>query len=329
MRDPSEPVERKSKPPKLSPPKLPPPHLGIGTLENQNLEKIKTPLPRHRWIDQKLTLAKVIEMGSSIPNEIVHKLSIKNIARNDLIFQHRQTDKWNSKRHISNLLKALKTSGGLSFPPLTIFWSGEQWLLIDGHHRHEAYFEYQTSQKLSDLIVPVEVFKGTLDEAIAEALKGNSRDKLVMTSLEKSEGAWRLTLGTQLSFNQIVKASTRSRSTVTNMRRVMKEILKTHTREALLKLSWAEAQMVLKGLDPDREFNNDRLAELAQQMANNLLAKFGTNFGKNPEVVYEALCIYDSTLLPALMDMYREPEDEVQDEYVDDLSKPYVKNNDF
>lgn len=324
MRDPSEPIERKSKSPKL-----PPTHLGVGELENQKLESIKTPLPRHRWIKQKLALAKVIENGSPTPSEVVKELSIKKIARNDLIFQHRLTDKWITKRHISNLLKALKTSGGLPFSPLTIFWSGVQWLLVDGHHRHEAYFDYQKSQKLSDITVPVEVFKGTLDEAIAEALKGNSRDKLVMTSLEKSEGAWRLTLGTQLSFNQIVKASTRSRSTVTNMRRVMKEILKTHTREALLKLSWAEAQMILKGLDPNREFNSDRLAELAQQMANNLLAKFGTNFGKNPEVVYEALCIYDSTLLPALMDMYREPEDEVQDEYVDDLSKPYLKNNDF
>ena len=314
---PGDPIEPKPK--KIPKPNTPPPHIEISELENLKLEKQKQPLMRHRWIKQKIALENAIEHGLPTPVESIEELPAKEILRNDLIFQHRLTSKWISKRHTEGLLKSLRVSGGKPFPPLTIFWDGAQWVLVDGHHRHEAYIAYQNEQQLPTMVVPISIFKGTLDEAIGEALKGNSRDKLLMTSLEKSEGAWRLTLGTSLSFNEISKSSTRSRSTATNMRRVMKVILQTHSMEELLQLSWVEAQLVLKGIKVKREFDEDRVTELAQRMANSLLEKFGTTLGRNPEVVFEALCIYDSTLLPALMDLYREPDDDEPEVYTGNL----------
>jgi hypothetical protein len=83
--------------------------------------------------------------------------------------------------------------------PLTIFWVGNAWLLIDEHHRYQAYRKTGYIEP-----VPVTVFSGTLDQAIGQALKGNSKDKLAMSKSEKTNAAWRLVISTGLSLNRLV-----------------------------------------------------------------------------------------------------------------------------
>ena len=49
-----------------------------------------------------------------------------------------------------------------------MLWAGDGWVLVDGHHRYNAYQEYEYDDP-----VPVAVFQGTLDEALGEALRDN------------------------------------------------------------------------------------------------------------------------------------------------------------
>jgi uncharacterized protein YerC len=62
-----------------------------------------------------------------------------------------------------------------------------KFFLVDGHHRYEAY----KSVKWNDW-VPVEYFRGTLQEAQAEAIRRNSASKLRITDADKLESAWKM-----------------------------------------------------------------------------------------------------------------------------------------
>jgi hypothetical protein len=44
-----------------------------------------------------------------------------------------------SQYHIAQLKMATKTYGGPLPDPITIWWSGRNWFVIDGHHRIAAY----------------------------------------------------------------------------------------------------------------------------------------------------------------------------------------------
>jgi len=99
----------------------------------------------------------------------------------------------------------------------------------------------------SCLPVPVRVFNGSLDEAINEALKGNSKDKLAMSPREKSEAAWRLVTGTALRTFQIVESSTRSKPTILKMRSVKANLGKQNPSLDFAGLSWENAQRLHKG----------------------------------------------------------------------------------
>ena len=148
------------------------------------------------WLPAKQAIELRIMQGTLQPME-PDALLLSEIERSDAVFQHRLTSEWVSHRHIQELLKSLKNTKGSPFDPLTVFWIGDGWMLIDGHHRYEAYLQFNFR-----FSVPVKAFKGTLDEARGEALKANNRDKLPMSASEKSNATWRLIIGSLLSINQ-------------------------------------------------------------------------------------------------------------------------------
>lgn len=169
-----------------------------------------------------------------------------------------------------------------------------------------------------DHAIPVEVFEGTLEQAMGRAASANTKDKLVMSSAAKSNTAWRLVSATGLSKMATADASGVGESTVAAMRRVFAQLTARATPSNefgvstvadLRDLSWAEAKRLAAGQDEadfDWETANEKKA---QAMALALRKALGKEGGRYPEVLARALDIYDSRLARQLVDLWRDRED--------------------
>lgn len=122
--------------------------------------------------------------------------------------------------HVRELSRALKSVGSTAkLDAVLVVAVGCDVYCIDGHHRLAAYRQAEVSGP-----IPVEWFGGTLDDAVGEAIKRNSRDKLPMSRNDKLEAAWRLVVHGANSKAEITQATTISDGTVANMRRTAKAI---------------------------------------------------------------------------------------------------------
>lgn len=243
-----------------------------------------------------------ITKGSPQPIPSPTALPLKEIKVIEDVFQHRSGNQAASRSHVHELIKALKASQWKPFEPITIFWIGDAWVAIDGHHRHEAY-----SQAGYKGLVPVTVFvprvtKGTtiepLDAAIGQALMGNSRDKLSMGTREKSNGAWNLVIATSLSLAQLGEASGRSKTTIIDMRKAKEILEKTRPEIPLDSLTWEDARKVAQGKElEEHTYDDDWLEKEAQSLADALVTKHGPRLGKQYDVTWRALEIYHAPLV--------------------------------
>lgn len=182
-------------------------------------------------------------LESPTPPKTPRRLPLDRIIVCPGVFQQRDEnrDEYQRERHIHELIVAIAQQSVLE--PLTIWWGGNGFYLVDGHHRLEAYRRSSVAQP-----IPVEVFQGTPKEALAKSASGNSHDKLPMTAQEKMNAALRLTLCTDLSLPQVVKATATSASSVKNIRRTVKALVeREHTKEELSGMTWKEVDALSKG----------------------------------------------------------------------------------
>jgi hypothetical protein len=251
------------------------------------------------WKHEKQAIEERLKAGKVAPS-VPSQLALSELQVIPDVFQHRSGNEAASSKHIDGLVKSLRGSKGKPFEPLTVYWIGDAWVVIDGHHRYEAYTFLDYAEP-----VPVQVFEGSLDEAIGEALNGNSRDKLPFGgSREKSNAAWRIVVGTGLSISKAVAVSNRSRQTIITMRTVAKEISKKHPERDLCTLTWDDAQRISKGLKPLENIDDDWQEKRAKELADRLVRTFATSLGKQPEVFWRALEIYDGRLVECFMEMH-------------------------
>jgi hypothetical protein len=268
-----------------------------------------TPLEPHGLLKQKTVLERRIAEGSPASAD-PDSLPLNSIEVIPEVFQHREDNQWSSDDHVQTLVKAIRNSTKATkkkpLEALTIFWVGDAWALIDGHHRYKAYKAIGFTDP-----VPVVVFSGTLDEAIGQALRGNSKDKLSMSKSEKTNAAWRLVISTGLSLNQLAAVSTISKPTVILMKKAMRHLRETDPSIDLDELSWREALLKYQGkeleeFEPDPEWRHKRVAEVAQVLSDT----FGGEFKQKPEIFWEAIRNYDSNLIDYFLKMHDiDPED--------------------
>lgn len=261
----------------------------------------------HHWTDTVKELQARIAAGTT-PAPDVTELAISDLEIIEDVFQHRSGNQAGSGQHIDSLVKSLRNRKGVALDPVLVFWVGDGWVLVDGHHRLHAYEEHKRAEP-----VPVKVFQGTLDEAICEALRGNSRDKLSMGRREKSEAAWRLVIGTSLRTFQIVESSTISKVTIYKMNKARDGIRSKWPDTALASLSWEDAKNYSGVASPEQEFNDEWAERQAKDLADRLVRTFGNELRRQPEIFWRAIEIYDGRLMDQLKESLGVAEDDEPD----------------
>jgi len=192
--------------------------------------------------------------------------------------------------HVSALLDVLKQ--GQSLKPITVWRCGDGAILIDGHHRLHAYRQRQKQLK-QPLLVPVEWFKGSLDDALKQAAAANNEVKLPLDSQQRRNFGWRLVILNRYSKAEIAKMAVISERTVANMRAARKTLLARDPDEDL-PLSWKVASMRVRRIDTEgkRLDYEDFAEEQAQEWADRLSKTFSTTLAKSPVIAAKTLAIH-------------------------------------
>lgn len=237
-------------------------------------------------IQEKRELEQRIERGRPAPSPVPKRLPLEAIETCEAVFQLRHVRKGHSEYFSGALAKALKQQEE-PLAPVVVYWAGDSWICVDGHHRLDAYRRASYRKQ-----VPVVVAPGTLEEAIAAAAAANSHDKLPMAPHEKRNAAWRLCVGTALSKAQIAKAASVSERTVANMRQIKRRLIEDMKMrlEDVAELGWGRARNRAKGrADRTIEEAEDARDELAKDLAERLRKHFGGFLKVNPSVLARAL----------------------------------------
>lgn len=238
--------------------------------------------------------------GTPSPTVVRKTLPLSELEVVTSVLQPRSIgDMASSEAHIRTLMDAAMNEHKNLLDPLCIWWSGQRWLIVDGHHRLEAYRRLQSNGKGAS-VVPVEVFVGTLKQAIIEATKRNAKDKLPMTKDDKSNRAWQLVMiGSEFSKREIAKVCAVATSTVGRMRAKLEEIKAEYPEtwsEEIDGLTWREVQ----SLDDIREYDDGWQEQQAKEWAKRLAKTFGNKPATQPQLFARALELYSPHLMEGL-----------------------------
>jgi hypothetical protein len=235
----------------------------------------------------------------------VVKLKQKNICVAEQVFQWR-TPQYNmipSDDHIFEMAKATQNTGALE--PILVMQVADKYYVMDGHHRLAAY---KTAGWKGD--IPAIVFSGSLDEAIREALRRNTKNKLPMTTKDKTEAAWRLVKQGKPgdwpdSISEIREMCGVGKGTVNRMREAWTKLHNGQYGD-VKDLSWRQAQAKLEG-EEEQAFDKDSwLEERAQKLADGIV-RAKLHLAKDIEITALALEMLDPGLPAALMAHWAPP----------------------
>ena len=230
------------------------------------------------------------------------KLPIEDIRMVPELFQPRgQGQNAVSEELVQQL--SLKLETGLD--PIIVFWSGREWLLVDGHHRLAAYTQ---SEEWGDKPVPVSPFRGTLQSALVESVGLNSKVYLQFDRQDRLDAAWRLVCLGEPKEKDVISATGISRRLFYDMKRRQREILEAfpeNTKAGLAEYTWRQARgLNLEGLSELPERDEDWERKLATNWKRRLQEAFGNKITKNPEAFAMALRQLNSGLPAMLMDTH-------------------------
>ncbi|WP_168014546.1 hypothetical protein [Halomonas salinarum] len=262
-----------------------------------------------------------LEDGTSCPHEEPRELPLDDIKMRHSVFQPREFDNpARSEDHVRALSEAIKAEPSNRLDAVTVWWSGKHWTVLNGHHRLLAYGRVRKTgfkqhqpdgSKTSQWMVPVRRFRGTLQDALIEATRTNSKDHLSMTKDEKMNRAWRLTvLYDELSKRAVAGACKIGSRTVARMRSQLREIQEDEPdgwKSLALGMSWREAQRYGKG--EGMEYDDSWQERQAAEWSRRLGKAFGTKFAEQPEVAARALELYSERLAKELGPILHEPEE--------------------
>lgn len=203
-----------------------------------------------------------------------------------------------SENHICELVEALHAAGGGSLDPITVYWTGQAYRVIDGHHRLEAYLRYHRDKPLA--LIPVQTFEGTPEEAIQKAIELNSKNHLPITKDERFDRAWLMVvmgIGTKSSVSRACKIGTTTFSSMRQKLELLKGKYPDDWQETALDMTWKEAQRMER---KETTYNEDWKEKQATALARRIGRSYGKRLAANPEITARALEIYSEQLTKEL-----------------------------
>jgi hypothetical protein len=264
---------------------------------------------------------KQLEEELAIGKEPLYKnpqaIPIKHINTAQSVLQPRGlNDISASEEHIKVLVKAIEQNKpSYTLDPITIWWSGSNYRVIDGHHRLEAYKQVSKSGMIKLPLIPVQLFEGTLKGALLESTKLNSKDKLPMSSDDKFDRAWKLVCLESYTINETANVCGIGSATISRMRTSLNEYQAKFPqtwREEVFRLTWKRAMMLDQ---EDHEFDEEWEIKLAKEWAQRLHKAFGVKLSSQPSVAALALQYYSQDLVPSLIGEWRK---EIKEFYEDE-----------
>jgi hypothetical protein len=191
------------------------------------------------------------------------------------------------QHHVSALLDVL--AGGRSLDPIIVWRCGAHALLIDGHHRLEAYKRHELRAKAL-VEVPVSWLDAPLDKAMEEAAADNVKSRLQMTPEQRGELAWRWSVWGRWTKQQVASRAGVSTSLVAKMRKLIKEV-----DDALdTDWSWKDAQRATKGMSI--AYEEDEIEAMVEHkvtaLANRMAKEFSTKLAHEPDIAARVLDRY-------------------------------------
>lgn len=212
------------------------------------------------------------------------KLLVSSIKEYPNIFQPRHPEI--NQKHRSDLANTLKRKGkGGELDPIIVLMTTEGAVVVEGHHRLEAY------RSLARKTIPAKLFKGTVKQAILAAGAVNSRVKLEMSHEERLNYAWKLVKIEGFTKGEISLAAGVAERTVTNMRKIKSRL----GEEAFGIASWWKALNTEPGKGGS-EMTEEQLElwlqDQAQKHADKIAKACGTKLAEHLEIAKRALEIY-------------------------------------
>ncbi|MBL8901726.1 MAG: ParB N-terminal domain-containing protein [Rhizobiales bacterium] len=251
------------------------------------------------------------------PEVINGKLRLAEIKFATSVFQPRTGEGTQAEAaaHISALAEAIRNSPNHVLDPILVWWSGNDWRVVDGHHRLIAY--QQVSNPLQPKAhkrcipidaVPVEVFDGDLKGALKEATARNVKDKLKMTKRDKLERAWKFTALGTMTIPEIAAVTGVAERTVGTMRKAIAELSAEDAGSFgpdvnVLNITWEEAK---KRQLAERPIDDEWIDKQAKDWARRLAHAFGEKLARNPSITLKALERYSEKLPDRLMQLWQD-----------------------
>lgn len=236
-----------------------------------------------------------LKAGQPCPSSLPEALKLSSIKTNTDLFQFRKTPLSMSRSHSAELAKPVRN--GQTLEAIEVWWGGDGWYCIDGHHRLEAY---QQGGWSADKPVPVCVYRGKLTSAMLVAGYRNSPDKLPMHKSEKTQAAWEFiacTVPEEEKAELISRAYSISVRMVRFMRKVRRWLVKNHPSVDHSAMAWWDARGKYAGEDGNPNTDEDwdeRDLEEGKQMADRIVRAVGMHRLSRHSALLHALEIIDS-----------------------------------
>lgn len=235
-----------------------------------------------------------LKAGDPCPSPLPTSLKPDSIKTDPELFQFRNPLQHASRAHVEVLTKPVRDGGALD--PLEVWWGGDGWYCIDGHHRLDAY---QRGGWPSDKSIPVLVFEGPLERAMLAAGHRNAPDKLPMHKSEKTQAAWEFVASTPkeaAGAGAISKAFAISVRMVRFMRSVRRKLAEEATNDDPSAMTWEAARRCYAGEEDEPHAaehweEQDRIE--GERMADKLAEVLGKRGQQRSAALAYALEIYD------------------------------------
>ena len=236
------------------------------------------------------------------------KIPIGQLHEEQDVFQGRSVG--GSLAHFNSKVKELKAveDSGVVLLPITVWWTGARWVVLDGHHRMELYRQKGRTK------VDVAAFQGTLEEAEEESRRVNAMVQNYMSPPEKAESAWKLVLADPTrDRTKTAQSAGVSRKTVQRMVLAYK-LLSSHGWKAtdMRDLGWTHCRTNAESIKEEGATGTERddaayqkhLEDTADRFFKALGKEFAGNWGRYAEALAFGLSKNHKAFAKALIESY-------------------------